>query len=196
MLPTDTFFSDIELVIASATGADQPRLKKLIEELDRIAERVPRTAERCYGYKARLYLLLKEYPEAITAVEKALELMPMDEGLAILRGDIHREAQEYSQALKDYTDLLEEHPDAVTARIHRAELLQLQGDYPKALEDINLALKSEPRSLRLIYQRGVILCNLGRGTEAIADFKNVVRLSPEANLKKQAKQRLRELGEG
>jgi len=195
MLPTDTFFSDIKLVIAAATAADRPRLWKLIEELDRVAERVPRTAERCYGYQARLYLVLQEYPAAMAAVEKALELMPMDEALAILRGDIHREAREYSQALKDYTEVLEEHPDAVTARIHRAELLQLQGDYPRALEDINLALKSEPRSLRLLYQRGVILSNLGRALEAIADLKNVVRLSPEADLKKQAKQRLRELGE-
>jgi tetratricopeptide (TPR) repeat protein len=195
MLPTDIFFSDIEKVIAESTDADRPRLRKLIEELDRIAERVPRTADRCYSYQARLYTKLQEYKAALAAVEKALGLMPMDDNLVILRGDIHREAQEYSQALKDYTEVLTNHPDAVTARMRRAEMLQAQGDYAKALEDINAALKHEPRSLRLIYRRALILIDLRRAPEAIADLKNVARLTPEVKLKKKAEQRLWELGE-
>ncbi len=195
MLPTDIFFTDIEKVIAEFSDADRPRLRKMIEELDRIAERVPRTADRCYTYQARLYAKLQEYELALAAVEKARQLMPLDDNLVLLRGDIHRQAQEYSQALQDYSAVLAEHPEAVTARMRRAEMLHANGEHAQALEDINAALKHEPRSLRLLYRRALILIDLRRAVEAIADLKNVARLSPEADLKKKAEQRLRELGE-
>ena len=195
MLPTDIFFTDIEKVIAEFSDADRPRLRKMIEELDRIAERVPRTADRCYTYQARLYAKLQEYELALAAVEKARQLMPLDDNLVLLRGDIHRQAQEYSQALQDYSDVLAEHPEAVTARMRRAEMLHANGEHAQALEDINAALKHEPRSLRLLYRRALILIDLRRAVEAIADLKNVARLSPESDLKKKAEQRLRELGE-
>ena len=195
MLPTDIFFTDIEKVIAEFSDADRPRLRKMIEELDRIAERVPRTADRCYTYQARLYAKLQEYQLALAAVEKARQLMPLDDNLVLLRGDIHRQAQEYSQALQDYSDVLAEHPEAVTARMRRAEMLHANGEHARALEDINAALKHEPRSLRLLYRRALILIDLRRAVEAIADLKNVARLSPESDLKKKAEQRLRELGE-
>jgi len=195
MLPTDIFFTDIEKVIAEFSDADRPRLRKMIEELDRIAERVPRTADRCYTYQARLYAKLQEYQLALAAVEKARQLMPLDDNLVLLRGDIHRQAQEYSQALQDYSDVLAEHPEAVTARMRRAEMLHANGEHAQALEDITAALKHEPRSLRLLYRRALILIDLRRAVEAIADLKNVARLSPESDLKKKAEQRLRELGE-
>jgi tetratricopeptide (TPR) repeat protein len=195
MLPTDVFFADIEKVMLDFTEADRPRLRKMIEELDHIAERVPRVADRCYTYQAKLYAKLEEYEQALTSLERALELTPMDDHLLILRGDIYQQAEDYSKALQDYTKVLEEHPEAVTARIRRAEMLHATGDYEKALDDINNALKHEPRSLRLIYRRGLILADLRRPKDASADFKMVAQLSPDGELKKKAEQRLRELGE-
>ena len=121
--------------------------------------------------------------------------MPLDNSLIILRGDIYRQAEEYSQALRDYTQVVNEHPDSVTARMHRSDLRRAEGNYSDALEDINTALKLEPRSLRLIYRRGLILADLRRTAEAIGDFKTVAQLSPDKELKHKAEQRLRELGE-
>lgn len=195
MLPTDVFFTDIEKVMLEFTEADRPRLRKMIEELDRIAERVPRVADRCCAYQARLYAKLEEYEQALAAVERALDLTPLDDHLLILRGDINQQAQDYSEALQDYTKVLEAHPEAVTARIRRAEMLHAAGDHQKALDDINSALKHEPRSLRLLYRRGLILADLRRPREASADFRTVAQLSPDVELKKKAEQRLRELGE-
>ena len=110
MLPTDIFFADVEQVMAGATDADRPRLRQLVEELAHIAERVPRVADRCYVYQARLYARLQEYEQALTALDQARQLAPLDAELTILRGDIHRQMQEYSQALQYYTRLLEAHP--------------------------------------------------------------------------------------
>ena len=195
MLPTDVFFTDVEKVIAEFSDGERPRVRQLIEELSRIAAKVPRVADRCYTYQARLFAKLQEYPQALAAVEQALALMPLDDTLLILRGDIHREAEEFSQALKDYSQVLRGRPDSVTARVHRAEAHQAKGNFAEALKDITEALKVEPRSMRLLYRRGLVLVDLSRTAEAIADFKTVARLSPAGEIKKKAEARLRELGE-
>ncbi len=195
MLPTDVFFADIEKVIAEFSEADRPRARKLVDELNHIAVKVPRVADRCYAYQARLYAKLQEYRRALAAVEQALALMPLDDTLLILRGDIHREAEEFSKALQDYTQVLSSRPDSVTARMHRAEAHQAKGHFLEALQDLNEALKVEPRSMRLLYRRGMVLVDLQRSTEAVADFKTVARLSPDGELKKKAEVRLHELGE-
>lgn len=197
MLSTDTFFSDVERVIAEFTDteADRPRLQQMIRELNYIVKEVPRVAHRCYAYQARLYAKLQDYAHALNAIEQALELMPLDDRLLILRGDIHREAQNHTLALEDYNNVLAAHPDSVTARIHRAETNQAQGDFEAALRDINEALKHEPRSPRLIYRRGMVLMDLRRVSEALADFRAVVRQGGDAEYRAKAKQRLSELGE-
>lgn len=195
MLPTDSFFTDLDIVLNTFTDADRPRLRKMTEELDRMAERVPGVAERCYAYQARLYARLQEYEQALAAVDRAIAFAPLDHALVILRGDIHREAEEYSKAMLDYSLVLEQDPQAVTARIHRADMLLAAGSPIQALQDINDALKHEPRSLRLLYRRGLVLADLRRIKDACADFRQVVLLSPEAGLRKKAEQRLRELGE-
>jgi tetratricopeptide (TPR) repeat protein len=195
MVPTDIFFADIELVIGAFTDADRPRARRLIDELERISTDVPRVADRCFAYQARLFARLQEYEAALAAIDRALALMPLDDHLLILRGDIHRQAQDFSKALMDYTTVLQNSPEAVTARMRRAEMRQVSGDYALALQDINDALKLEPRSLRLLYRRGLILIDLRRAPEALHDFKTVAQLSPDKDLKRKAEERLRELGE-
>jgi protein O-GlcNAc transferase len=194
MLPTDTFFADVEKVIAEYAEADRPRMKVLVDELERIAKRVPRVADRCYAYEARLYAQMHDFELAKAAIEQALRVMPLDDNWLVLRGDIHRQAEEYSQAAQDYARVLEANPEAVTARMRLAEVHQASGDCEMALREINEALKHEPRSLRLIYRRGLILIDLRRANDALADLKAVVRLSPDEDLRHKAEQRLRELG--
>jgi tetratricopeptide (TPR) repeat protein len=195
MFPTDSFFPDLDHVLNTFNDADRPRLRKMVDELERIAERVPGVAEKCYAYQARLYARLQEYEQALAAVDRAIAFAPLDRDLVILRGDIYREAQEFSKAMLDYSRVLEQDPQAVTARIHRAEMLLAAGNPAQALQDINDALKHEPRSLRLLYRRGLVLTELRRIKEACNDFRQVVQLSPESELRKKAEQRLRELGE-
>lgn len=194
MLSTDTFFADVEQVLAEAGAADRPRLRQLVAELEQMAVKLPRVADRCYAYQARLLIRLEEFEQALVTVEKALLLMPLDDELLILRGDIYRAADEFSRALQDYTHVLNVRPDSVTALMRRAEMRQSHGQFADALVDINQALRHEPRSLRLAYRRGLILMDLGRPADALVDFQAVARLSPDGALKQKAQQRLKELG--
>lgn len=195
MLPTDTFFADIEQVIATFADHDRVRVHELIAELEHIAARVPRVAERCYAYQARLFARLQLFTEALACVEKARVTLPTDDTLTLLRGDIYRQAADFGHALEDYSTVLKLRPDSVTARMHRAETLQAQGDPRRALDDVNQALRLEPRSLRLLYRRALILTDLHRLPEALTDLRLVAQLSPDPDLKQKAQARLRELGE-
>lgn len=195
MQPSDDFFHDLDKVLADFSEADQQRSRQMVNELDLMAHRLPAQAEKCYEYQARLLAKLQEYPQALAAIDRAIALAPLDSHLVMLRGDIHKEAEEYSRALLDYAEVLEANPEAVTARIRRADILMHTGDPVQALKDINDALKLEPRSVRLLYRRGLLLVELRRVPEAIVDFRQVAQLSPASDLRKKAGQRLRELGE-
>lgn len=194
MLSTATFFTDLEKLVAATDPLDRQRVRAMVGDLEAMAAQLPRLADKCYAYQARLLMRLEEYEQALVAVEKALLLMPLDDTLLILRGDIYRAAEEFSRALQDYSQVLGERPDSVTARLHRAEVRQAQGQFGEALTDLNEALRHEPRSLRLIYRRGLILVDLGRVPEALTDFQTVARLSADKDLKRKARQRMRELG--
>jgi tetratricopeptide (TPR) repeat protein len=189
-------FADVDEALAAQGPADRPRLRRLVDELGRMAQLTPALADRCYAGQARLLMQLEEYEQALLAVEKGLLLMPQDDGLMILRGDIHRAADEFSRALQDYTEVLKARPNSVTARVRRAELRQARGQFAEALVDVNAALQYEPRSLRLVYRRGLILMDLGRVKDAQTDFQAVVRLGRmDVDLKQKALERLRELGQ-
>jgi len=198
MLATEEFFLDVENVIAGFTEADRAQMQALIDQLERTAraQATARTSDRCYALQARLYAKMGEFVLALAAVERALQMMPDQDNLLILRGDIHRQVKDYPHAVEDYTKVLAANSEAVTALMHRAETyLQNMHNPEAALEDIAEALKHEPRSLRLIYLRAQALQGLNRTREAIADFSTVAQLCPKGQpLRSEAKERLRELG--
>lgn len=199
MWSEERFFFDVESVLRrfDDPGAEQPdrgQARRLVQDLELLAEREPRLAERCYALQSRIYLKLQEYEQALHSVERALSLAPLNPGLIVLRGEIHQSQDSYSAALRDFSDALERNPDAVTARMHRAEIQLAGGDPMAALVDITNALRQEPRSARLLYRRGLILTDLRRAQEACADFKAAAQLATEPALRTKAQQRLRELG--
>ncbi len=194
MLPNENFFADVERVLAEVTDVAPARLQALADELERLAGRFPRVADRCYAYQARLYAKMHDYERAKAAVDRALVLLPLDQTLQMLRGDLYREAREYTQAISVYAGMVQSTPEAVTAQMNLAEVQKARGNPEQALQNINEALKHEPRSLRLIYRRALILVDLRRVSEAVADLQLVARLTPDDALRGKAEQRLRELG--
>jgi tetratricopeptide (TPR) repeat protein len=191
----ETLFAEVEQLLAGFCEADRPAARRQVEALEALAVERPGLAERCYAAQARLYARLEEYEQALIAVEKALLLMPLDANLQLLRGDIYREAAEFTHALHEYTRIISDRPDSVTARIRRAEMRHEQGQLSEALTDLNEALRHEPRSFRLIYRRGLVLMDMGQPEPALLDFQTVARLSPEGDLRQKALARMRELGD-
>lgn len=199
MWPDDRFLYDVTSVLEQFDGPeaqrpDRAQARRLVQDLELLADREPRLAERCYGLQARIYLKLHEFEQALLSVERAIAMAPLDPGLIVLRGEIYQGQDAYSAALRDFSEALERNPDAVTARMHRAEIQLAGGDPASALTDISDALRQEPRSARLLYRRGLILIDLRRAKEACIDFQAAARLATDPVLRAKAEKRLRELG--
>ena len=146
MPTTDTFFADVETVIASLETADAARIRLMVVELDKIARDLPRTAARCYTYQARLYSKTGEHQHALRAMEKAIARAPKDVSLYVYRGRILAAAGRHRQAIVDYDRALMADPEMVQALVHRGNAYKALGDTARARADYAAALDLEPGS--------------------------------------------------
>ena len=94
-----------------------------------------------------------EYPFAIKAFGKALELRPEFETRYYLAETLMRIGAT-RQALKHLDLLVEEEPNHLTTRIYRAKAEYEEGQYDKAIEDLKtaLALTEEEKDLALLHR--------------------------------------------
>ncbi|MFD9030597.1 tetratricopeptide repeat protein [Streptomyces sp. NPDC059567] len=97
----------------------------------------------------------------------------------ILRGWENRRANEYEQALADYTTAIELEPVGRAFR-GRGEVNRLSGRYEEALADFNRAIELEPDVAWAFESRGQAYRATGRQDEALADLTFAVELEPES----------------
>jgi tetratricopeptide (TPR) repeat protein len=146
MQTTDTFFADVEQVIASLGEADIARSRQMLAELEKIAQDLPRTAARCFAYQARLHSRLGEHDQALVAANRALARAPQDMSLLILRGRVQAEAGDLVKAIADYNQVLAANPEDVQALVQRGNAYRALGDPARARADYTAALHLEPGS--------------------------------------------------
>jgi tetratricopeptide (TPR) repeat protein len=146
MPSTDTFFADVEQVIADFGEADVPRIRQMLAELDKIARDLPRTAARCHAYQARLHSRLGEHEQALASINHAIAGAPKDASLLIHRGRIYAEAGRYAEGIADFNHVLADDPEAVQALVHRGNAYRALGDRARARADYTAALNLEPGS--------------------------------------------------
>ncbi|MBI3763452.1 MAG: tetratricopeptide repeat protein [Chloroflexi bacterium] len=146
MAGTDIFFRDVEMVIASFTEADVPRIQQMLSELDQIATDLPKTAARCHSYRARLFSKLGQHGDALAAINRAINLAPKDHSLLISRGRINANGGRHAQAIADFDRALAAEPDSAQALVHRGNTYKSMGDVARARADYLAALNLEPGS--------------------------------------------------
>lgn len=133
------------------------------------------------------YIALKDYDDAIRAVNKALTYEPTNHHLLNKKGKILFLQQQYSEAVKYYQQamsLKKEDPDAY---IYMSEYYFSQKDYDKQLTMLNAGLSYNPDNYILLNNKGYCLMGMGSYKEAVVYFKECLRVKPgyevaEANL--------------
>lgn len=146
MASTDILFSDVEMVIASFTEADVPRIRQMLAELEQIAIDLPKTAARCHSYRARLFSNIGQHADALAAINQAIDLAPKDHSRLISRGRIYANGGRHAQALADFDRALAGEPDSVQALVHRGNTYKSMGDVARARADYLAALNLDPGS--------------------------------------------------
>lgn len=108
--------------------------------------------------------------------------------------------RKYDLAQQECQDYLKYYPNgayASNAVFYLGEVARTQKRYDEAIDFYTTVLTRYPDSFKLVsalYERGVCYNYLGRKTQAIADFRQVVRKYPHTDEEGRSRERLKELG--
>jgi tetratricopeptide (TPR) repeat protein len=122
---------------------------------------------------------LEKYDEAMTHVEKVVQLQPEAAMAYTLRARLHVIKEDVKAALADLNKALELDPTDLSARLIRSRLHQAEGDLTAAREDVDRVLLMSPNLPQGLLIRSMIYAQEGRLSDAIADMKAVLKQDPK-----------------
>ena len=115
-----------------------PHLEEVVQNLT-IVDNYENLILVCNGL-GRLYKVQAAYAQAVTSLNRALEINPNDSGILTHRGEIYQHMKRYDQALADLNRALEISPDDSKILTLRRGIYQEMRHYNQALAELNRAL--------------------------------------------------------
>jgi tetratricopeptide (TPR) repeat protein len=98
----------------------------------------------------------------------------------VKRGDEHREAKRYQQAIEAYTEALRLDLSNVAAYNHRGIAYYKWNKYEQAIADYSQAIALRPQDVSTYYHnRGLAYHKWGKQEQAIPDFDHAIKLDPQ-----------------
>ncbi|HEY1252315.1 MAG TPA: tetratricopeptide repeat protein [Thermoanaerobaculia bacterium] len=128
------------------------------------------------------------FKEAITYLDKAVSIDPLNGSFRNNRGVARMEMGLYQEAGEDF-DAAESSPnpdDKLSASINRGRLRQRQGDFKAAEHEFSMALARDPKSFAALLGRAVARESKGDLEGAAEDYLSCVKIdsmSAEANFR-------------
>jgi tetratricopeptide (TPR) repeat protein len=123
-----------------------------------------------------LFYWIGRYEDALTDLNRALELAPQRTSTLIHRGITHRQIGCYEEALADFNCVSESDPNLGWAIANRSVTYRLMKRYEEALADSNRAIELRPDLIWPIASRGMVYRRMERYEEALADFNQAIEL--------------------
>lgn len=138
-------------------------------------------AAEIYFYQSRAYSRLGDYPQALAAISKAIELGQAGPQFYYQRALLQDRLELYPQALKDYDRALRTDSTLEQVYLKRGSIQVKLQNYEQALPDLTRAIALAPQDSQAYYQRGLAQAHLGSYEPAVRDLETASRLgSPEA----------------
>ncbi len=135
--------------------------------------------DRAYYGKALAYRYQAEYQQAITAINKAIEINPAPYYYWRYLGNSHGELKQYDDALAAYEEAITRSPQDFVLYLQRADYLREAERYEDAIESYNQALELNPEHPWIYNNRGGAYTQLEQYDAAIADLDKAIELNPE-----------------
>jgi tetratricopeptide (TPR) repeat protein len=159
-----------------AESGDVARAAQVIEQVP-VNDRTPKM-EFTLG---AAYDQLKKLPEAVSAYERALDMVPNDPHTIEALAQALNANNQLDEALKQYRSLAKADPENGEVLIKIGDILRRQGHFQPALEALQQGRKLAPTSLEGGYNEGMVLDILGRYEDAIRVYSEMVDLTSHAN---------------
>lgn len=129
---------------------------------------------------ARMFYEQGKVQEALTEIDRSLDLDDSLPQVHAYLGFIHLEQERWEQAATAYRRAIELNPYYTDARQHLALCLEHLGDVPGALEQLEQAGRDRtyPFPEQVHFNRAMVLKHVGRTEEALTELRRAVGLKP------------------
>lgn len=128
---------------------------------------------------AYAYEMLKRYPEAHAAYERAIALNPRSAEARRGLADVLRRVRFLDAAEREYREALRLRRDYKEAWVGLAYLYSDRGDLEKAAEAYAQVLKVDPKDADAAFRAGNVLWRLKRYPEAVGYYRKALNLRPD-----------------
>ncbi len=132
-----------------------------------------------YALKAELYLNKNDTTEALSWLDKSLEIDPYDGNTWMTTAAINIARSRWAQADSCLTRAIRLRPKHVPSYINRALSRVNINNLRGAMSDYDTALDLDPNNFLAHYNRGLLRMQLGADNDAIEDFDYVIEMEPE-----------------
>ena len=127
---------------------------------------------------ARLLVRAAVIEDALEAVERASELEPEHETIAIFQARVRQRMNEVDAAIEGLTEFLERNPDSSPVRMTHARLLVDAGHYEEALAEFEQLVADAPDNDEARFALGLLLVQTERLDDAARHLEMIPSTSP------------------
>lgn len=129
--------------------------------------------------RGRVAMVRKDYPAALQAFTKAVDLRPNWAQAYHNRGNVYVDLKQYDAAMRDFDRAIQLNPGVFTFYLSRGICyIKLQQD-DRALADLNQAISMKADAPVALFHRAGIFMRRKDFQKAQADWTEVIRLQPE-----------------
>ena len=121
----------------------------------------------------------KDYNQAITHLDKAIQLNPEDTFYFMTRGGVKDALGKHDDAIDDYNQAIKVDPENIHAYNARGSTKNHIGDYKGAIDDYSKIIKLDRNNGEAYKARGNINLKLKNYQAAFEDFTEAIRLDPQ-----------------
>lgn len=131
--------------------------------------------------RAQVLMARRDWPSALTALNRLLELTPDDSEALAWRGRLHLHRDDFESARVDLERALALDPMDITALEAQGLMAIQERRYDDAVIDFSVLLRLDPENVSASSGRARANSRLGRADRALTDYRSAVRLHPGYN---------------
>lgn len=153
--------------------------QKAIDQLNEVEQRLESYPNVNY-YKAKIYLVNRDYKKAEIAGNKEVKINPESEYGYYILGEIYLKMAKYNLAKKNLEKSIQLRPDFYECLLALGWLKFKQGYYAAARELYQRALRKRPNDPEIHKRLGYVYKETGQGDMAVEEFRTYLNLNPVA----------------
>ena len=135
-------------------------------------------ADKPFKQKALAHVHQREYDQALSELNQALQIDPRDAESYNNRGSILTFKGQYQEAISDFDKAIKLNSRYAKAYYNRGLAYFYLKHYLKAVTDLAVAIELNPKDAEAYHNRGLAYDQLGQTDRAVDDFNMAIALKP------------------